>query len=69
MEPDCGGNEMTGIPKEQIEGWCRDYEALCAKHKLYLVFEDTVWLEEAGEPLDYEEAAENMRLELLQHKA
>jgi hypothetical protein len=52
----------NGISKEKIEAWCDDYAEICEKHGLYLCFEyDTTWIQEAGEPLDSEEAGTDMK--------
>lgn len=48
---------------ERISAWCDDYENLCRKHKMYLVAND-IWIQEAGEELDIEEACDVMRDDL-----
>lgn len=51
----------NNIAKDKIDAWCDDYAALCEKHGLYLVIDEDAWLQEEGEPLDSQEAGENMR--------
>ena len=53
------------ISPEAIGAWCDEYAALCQKHGLYLVANDEMWLQSAGEPLDAEEASDDMRRQLL----
>ena len=58
-------SNINNIPEKSIEAWCNDYAEICAKHGLYLVIEDDCWLQSAGEPIDYEEAYQNMIILLL----
>lgn len=43
---------------ELIERFVDGYEKLCNETGAYLVFDDSCWIQEAGEPLDISEAAQ-----------
>ena len=52
------------ISVTEIEAWCRDYAELCVRHGLYLVSNDELWLQQAGESQDVHEAGDAMLVEL-----
>lgn len=55
----------NGINNKLIEAWCKDYAEMCDKHAIYLVVNDDVWLQSAGEYQDSFEAGQNMLTALL----
>lgn len=48
-------SNMNNIENEKMLAFAKDYAELCRKHGLYLVFNDDVWLQEAGDEQDLAE--------------
>ena len=53
-------SNMNNIENERILAFAKEYAELCRKHGLYLVFNDDVWLQYAGNEQDLAEVEPNL---------
>lgn len=53
-------SNMNNVDEQEITAFAKDYAELCKKHGLYLVFNDDVWLQYAGNEQDLAEVEPNL---------
>ena len=48
------------MEQQKVDKFIEDYRKLCEKHKMYLVYDDQIWLQSAGEDIDIDDAINNL---------